>query len=262
MRIASAWPWLLAALMLAATLLAPPPFDPTAMDFDQVMTAPGWPHVMGTDNFGRDVFSRVLLAGRPALLLSLAITALSALIGVPLGVVAGYLGGWPDLALMRVLEVGFTFPPLVLAIAIIGVLGAGLPNLVLALVCVYAPLLARIARGATLSVRRELYVAAAIACGDSRWSIMAGQVLPNIAGTLLIQASLVFCYALLSEASLSFIGLGTQPDNPSWGRLLSEAIPLTAVAPWLGIFPGLAIVLTVALVNLGADRLGDAAERQ
>jgi peptide/nickel transport system permease protein len=232
------------------------------MDFDAVMTGPGWPHVMGTDNFGRDVFSRVLAAGRPALLLSLAITALSALIGVPLGIVAGYFGGWLDVALMRLLEVGFAFPPLVLAIAIIGVLGTGLPNLVLALVCVYAPLLSRIARGATLAVRRELYVAAAIACGDNRWSIMAGQVFPNIAGTLLIQAALVFCYALLSEASLSFIGLGTQPDDPSWGRLLSEAIPLTSVAPWLGIFPGLAIVLTVALINLGADRLGDAVDRR
>ena len=262
MRIASAWPWLSATILLAAILLAPPPFDPTAMDFDLVMTGPGWPHVMGTDNFGRDVFSRVLLAGRPALLLSLTIAALSALIGVPLGIVAGYLGGWLDLGLMRVLEVGFAFPPLVLAIAIIGVLGAGLPNLVLALVCVYAPLLARIARSATLTVQRELYVAAAIASGDHPWSIMSGQVLPNIAGTLLIQAALVFCYALLSEASLSFIGLGTQPDNPSWGRLLSEAIPLTAVAPWLGIFPGLAIVLTVALINLGADRLGDAADRR
>jgi peptide/nickel transport system permease protein len=252
----------MAGVLFAATLLAPPPFDPAAMDFDHLMTAPGWPHVMGTDNFGRDVFSRVLLAGRPALLLSLAIAALSTAIGVPLGVIAGYLGGGLDLALMRVLEVGFALPPLVLAIAIIGVLGAGLPNLVLALVCVYAPLLARIARAATLAVRRELYVAAAIAAGDDRWSIMAGQVLPNIAGTLLIQTALVFCYALLSEASLSFIGLGTQPDDPSWGRLLSEAIPLTSVAPWLGIFPGLAIVLTVALINLGADRLGDAADRR
>ena len=255
-------PLLLAAIILVAILFAPPPFDPAAMDFDTVMAAPAWPHVMGTDNFGRDVFSRVMSAGRPALLLSLAITALAALIGVPLGMLAGYVGGWFDIVLMRGLEIGFAFPPLVLAIAIIGVLGVGLENLVLALVCVYAPLLARIARGATLAVRRELYVAAAVAAGASRWAIMAGQIAPNIAATLLVQTALVFCYALLSEASLSFIGLGTQPDDPSWGRLLGEAIPLTAVAPWLGIFPGLAILLTVTLINLGADRSSDAADRR
>ena len=250
---------LLAVIMsacLAGRWLAP--FDPTAMDPDASLLPPSPAHWMGTDVFGRDLFSRVLMAGRPALAVAGATALVSALVGVPLGVWAAMRRGWVDLVLMRVLEVGFAIPPLVLGIAILGALGPGLPNLVAALSASYAPLLARVARAAGLSRASEPFVMAARAAGAREATIMARLLLPNIAGTLVTQAALVFSYALLAEASLSFIGLGTQPDDPSWGRLLTDAIPMTAVAPWLGIFPGLAIVMVVALVNVQADTFGDA----
>jgi len=227
------------------------------MDPDAAMLPPAAAHWMGTDVFGRDLLSRVLAAGRPALGVAAALTVTAVLVGVPLGLWAGLHGGWVDQLLMRAMEVAFAIPPLVLAVAIVGALGPGLPNLVLALAVAYAPLLARITRGATLARKGEPFVLAARAAGARETAVMLGVVLPNIAGTVVTQAALVFSYAMLAEASLSFVGLGTQPDDPSWGRLLSEAIPMTAIAPWLGIFPGLCIVLVVALLNLQADAFGD-----
>ena len=247
---------LLVAIIVAASWIAP--FDPTAMDPQAPMMAPSAAHWMGTDVFGRDVLSRVLVAGQPALGIAGGTALVAAMIGVPLGLLCALRGGWPDLAVMRLLEVGFAIPPLVLAVAILGALGPGLVNLVLALTASYAPLLARVTRGAALSRRREPFVLAARAAGARDLAVMLRVVMPNIAGTLVTQTALVFSYALLAEASLSFLGLGTQPDDPSWGRLLTEAIPMTAIAPWLGVFPGLAIVLVVALVNLQADAFGDA----
>ena len=251
--------WLLVAIV-AATVASIwfTPYDPAAMDPEAAMLPPSAAHWMGTDVFGRDLLSRVLAAGRPSLGVAAAITAVSALVGVPLGLWAGLRGGLVDQLLMRGFEVAFAIPPLVLAVAIVGALGPGLPNLVLALAVAYAPLLARVTRGATLARKGEPFVLAARAAGAREGAIMLGVVLPNIGGTLVTQLALVFSYAMLAEASLSFIGLGTQPDNPSWGRLLSEAIPMTAIAPWLGVLPGLCIVLVVALLNLQADAFSDA----
>ena len=247
---------LIALAVVAAPWIAP--YDPTAMDPAAAMAPPSASHWMGTDVFGRDMLSRVLMAGRPALGVAAATAAISAALGVPLGAWAALRGGWTDLLLMRAMEVGFALPPLVLAVAILGALGPGLANLVVALVASYAPLLARVARAAAVARRHDLFVLAARAAGAREGAVMLRVVMPNLAGTLVTQTALVFSYALLAEASLSFLGLGTQPDNPSWGRLLTEAIPMTAIAPWLGLFPGLAIVLVVALVNLQADRFGDA----
>jgi peptide/nickel transport system permease protein len=236
------------------------PYDPAAMDPAASMLPPGVAHWMGTDVFGRDLLSRVLMAGRPALGIALATTAICALLGIPLGIVAALRGGWTDFLLMRVLEIGFAIPPLVLGVAILGTLGPGLGNVVLALAVCFTPLLARIARGAALARQNELFVLAGRAAGATEAGIMFRIVLPNIAGTLVTQTALVFSYALLAEASLSFLGLGTQPDDPSWGRLLTDTIPMTAIAPWLGVFPGLAIVVVVMLLNLQADAFGDAVD--
>ncbi len=247
---------LIVVLVAAAPWIAP--YDPAAMNPDATMLPPSAAHWMGTDVFGRDVLSRVLAAGRPALGIAAAVAVVSAFLGVPLGLWAAMRGGWIDLVAMRVTEIAFAIPPLVLAVAILGALGPGLANVVLALTVSYAPLLTRVARAAALGRAREPFVLAARAAGLRETPLMLRVIMPNVAGTLVTQTALVFSYAMLAEASLSFIGLGTQPDDPSWGRLLTEAIPMTAIAPWLGIFPGLAIVLVVALVNLQADTFGDA----
>ncbi|NAZ36592.1 ABC transporter permease [Rubellimicrobium sp. CFH 75288] len=250
----------LVVLVLGGVLAAPSLLPPgaAAMDPARALLPPSAGAPFGTDVLGRDYLARVLAAGRPGLLIAAGTTLLAALVGIPLGVLAGAAGGRTDLVVMRVLEVGFAVPPLVLAIAVLGVTGPSAAALVLALAASYAPLLARVARAATLARMGELYVLAARAAGERPWRIVALHVLPNTAGTLVTQTALVFSYALLAEASLSFLGLGTQPANPSWGRLLTEAIPLTTVAPWLGIFPGAALVLVVVAVNLRADAWGDA----
>jgi ABC-type dipeptide/oligopeptide/nickel transport system permease subunit len=246
---------LIALLALLAPLIAP--YDLTDQNVDAILTSPSPSHLFGTDELGQDVFSRALAGGRPTLLVAGATVLASLLIGVPLGLLAGYLGGKRDLVIMRIVEFGFSIPALVLAIAIIAFLGTGAANVVAALTIVYAPLLARVARAATLSVRQRPFILAAETMGERAGAIMLRQVAPNIAPSVLVQAALVFAYAILAEASLSFLGLGTQEPNPSWGRMLKQALPLVDAAPWLGIFPGLFIALTVIGLNLLGDGLRD-----
>jgi ABC-type dipeptide/oligopeptide/nickel transport system permease subunit len=246
---------LIALLALLAPLIAP--YGTTDQNINESLASPSPAHLFGTDEFGQDVFSRVLYGGRPTLLVSGATVLGALLIGVPLGVFAGFRGGTRDLVIMRVVEFGFSIPALVLAIAVIAFLGTGSGNVVVALTIVYAPLLARVARASTLSVRRQPFILAAEAIGERSRSIMTRQVLPNIAAPVLVQAALVFAYAILAEASLSFLGLGTSEPNPSWGRMLKDALPLANAAPWMGIFPGLFIALTVIGLNMTGDGLRD-----
>jgi ABC-type dipeptide/oligopeptide/nickel transport system permease subunit len=246
---------LVALLALLAPLLSP--YALTDQNIDAVLQSPSPSHLFGTDELGQDVFSRVLAGGRPTLFVAGTTVLASLLIGVPLGLLAGYLGGTRDLVIMRIVEFGFSIPALVLAIAVIAFLGTGALNVVVALTIVYAPLLARVARAATLSVRQRPFILAAEALGEKTGAIMVRQVAPNIAPAVLVQAALVFAYAILAEASLSFLGLGTQEPNPSWGRMLKEALPLVDVAPWLGIFPGLFIAATVIGLNMLGDGLRD-----
>ena len=245
----------IALLALLAPVLAP--YGTTEQNIDESLLSPSPTHLFGTDEFGQDVFSRVLYGGRPTLLVAGATVVGALLIGVPLGLIAGFLGGTRDLVIMRVVEFGFSIPALVLAIAVIAFLGTGSGNVVVALTIVYAPLLARVARASTLSVRRQPFVLAAQAVGERAGSIMVRQVLPNIAAAVLVQAALVFAYAILAEASLSFLGLGTSEPNPSWGRMLKDALPLASAAPWMGIFPGLFIAVTVIGLNMTGDGLRD-----
>lgn len=219
------------------------------------LQSPSGSHPFGTDSFGRDLLSRVAYGGRATLMISAVTALLVTLIGVPIGIVAGYFGRWADLGIMRVVELAFAMPPLVLAIAVVAFVGSGSGNVIIALTVVYVPLMARVARAATLTTRRMPFIEAARAIGDSDARIMVQQVAPNISAPVAVEATLVFAFALLAEASLSFLGLGTQEPRPSWGLLLHDAIPLVNTAPWLGIFPGVFIAAVVLSLNFVSDGL-------
>jgi peptide/nickel transport system permease protein len=229
------------------------PYDPMAMDFTARFAPPSWAHPFGTDDFGRDVFSRVLYGAAVSFQVAFIAVGISGVAGISLGLTAGYLGGWVDEVIMRVMDVLFAFPAVLLAITVMAILGRGVENAMIAIAIVYAPIFARVTRGAVISVRDRDFVLAARALGQSQLRIMVGHVLPNALGPIIVQTSLSLAFAILAEAALSFFGLGTQPPDPSWGRMLSEGRGFLQQAPWMGIFPGLAIMVSV----LGFNTLGD-----
>jgi peptide/nickel transport system permease protein len=248
----------LAALCLA-TLLAPviAPYDPTQISLSQKLKPPGLEHWLGTDHFGRDILSRLLYGGQVSLSVGLLVVAFAFILGVPIGLLAGFLRGHVDNVLMRLVDAFLTFPPLLLAVAIVGLLGPDIENVMLALGLVQAPILARIVRGSTLSVREEVYIMAARALGASPLRIVLSNILRNIMSPIVVQLTIVFAAAVVSEASLSFLGLGTQPPQPSWGRDLSEARRFLADAPWMFLAPTGAIMLCVLSINFIGDGLRD-----
>jgi len=232
--------------------------DPVQTDLAQKLVPPGKAHLFGTDHFGRDMVSRLLYGARVSLAVGLTVIAISMALGLPLGLAAGYYGGTVDNVIMRVVDGLLTFPPILLAVAVMGTLGQELHNLMLALGLVYAPVFARLVRGSTLAVKEELYVSAAVAVGAPTGRIVLRHVLPNVLGPIVVQTTVSFSQAILAEASLSFLGLGTQPPTPSWGRDLNEARRFLADAPWLVIFPTLAIMASVLGLNSIGDGLRDA----
>ena len=232
------------------------PYD-NSPDVDHMLEGPSGSHWFGTDELGRDVLSRVVLAARVSLLVAVVSVGLALVIGVAIGLVAGYYRGWVDNVLMRCMDVLFAFPVLLLAVAIVAVLGRGLVTAMVAIGVVYAPIFARVTRASVLSVREQVYVRAAISIGASDGRIMRRHVLPNIAAPLIVQTSLSLAFAILSEAALSFLGLGIQPPQPSWGRMLYDGRGFVEDAWWLGFFPGAAIFLTVLAFNLVGDALRD-----
>lgn len=250
------------AILLAA-LLAPliARYDPTFGDFSQILAPPSAEHYFGTDAFGRDVWARVLYGYRVSMLVGVVSVLAAVAVGLPLGMLAGYFGGGLDNLLMRPLDLLMAFPPILLAVLLIAVFGTGQVVIILALAVIYVPIMARVVRGAVITVRGEEYVQAATAIGAQPLRIMARHVLPNSLGPLIIQASISIGIAILIEASLSFIGLGTQPPNPSLGSMLSEGRDFMRDAPWVVIFPGLAIMLAVLAFNLLGDGLRDALDR-
>jgi peptide/nickel transport system permease protein len=229
------------------------PYEPNAMDFTVRFAPPSWAHPFGTDDFGRDIFSRVLHGAAVSFQVAFIAVGISGLAGVALGLTAGYRGGWVDEVIMRVMDVLFAFPAVLLAITVMAILGRGVENAMIAIAIVYAPIFARVTRGAVISVRDREFVMAARALGQSQLRIMVRHVLPNAMGPIIVQTSLSLAFAILAEAALSFFGLGTQPPDPSWGRMLSEGRGFLQQAPWMGIFPGLAIMVSV----LGFNTLGD-----
>lgn len=244
----------------AAAVIAPllPVPDPNAQVLADRLGGPSGTHWLGTDDLGRDVLSRLLAGARVTLLAAVEATAIAALLGSPVGLVAGYLGGWVDVACSRVADAVLSIPGFLLALAIVGILEPGVTNAMIAIGLVYAPRFYRVVRASTLSVREEAYIDAARALGVSRRRIIAGHVLPNIASPLAVELALAAGFALLAEAGLSFLGLGVQPPQASWGSMLGRSTRFMDEAPMLVVFPGLAMFLLVLAVNVFGNAVRDA----
>ena len=222
------------------------------------LAGPSPTHPFGTDNLGRDVFSRVLLGARVSLLVGLVAVGISLSAGVLFGLLAGFYGGKVDDAIMRAMDVLFAFPAMLMAIAVLAILGPGTTNAMIAIGIVYTPIFARITRGSVLSVREDVYVRAARSLGAGDARLIALHILPNVLPPIIVQTTVSLAFAILSEAALSFLGLGTQPPDPSWGRMLSEGRGFMQQAWWMAVFPGLAIFVTVLSFNVLGDALRDA----
>lgn len=250
----------LTALLAAAALLSLfwTPASPYAMDLAAKLQPPSTQHWLGTDAFGRDVASLLLVGARSSLLVGLVAVGIGAGIGVALGLLAAARRGWVEEVVMRLADFTFAFPALLSAIMLAAVFGAGMVNAIIAIGLFYIPTFARVTRASANAVWSRDFVLAARACGKGRWRITREHVLPNILPVLIVQATIHFALAILAEAALSYLGLGTQPPQPSWGRMLSEAQTLMFQAPLLAVWPGAAIALAVLGLNLLGDGLRDA----
>ncbi len=244
----------------AAPLIAP--YQPEAIDVASRLSGLTPRHWLGSDSLGRDTFSRILYGGRVSLLAAALAVGIASVIGIPLGLVAGYFGRRIDWLLGRAADIVMTFPAIILAIAIIAATGPGLTHAMTALGVVYAPRLFRVVRSATLAVRAETYVTASVSIGTPTHSIIARRVLPNILSPLLVQLSLLFAAALLAEAALSLLGLGVVPPTPSWGNLLGRGFQEIRSTPMLVWWPGLAIAIATLCFNLIGDGLRDSLGRE
>ena len=233
------------------------PYGPTQINARDALQAPDLAHWFGTDELGRDQLSRVAAAAPIALYSAAASVAVALVAGTTIGLVAGYAGGTSDLALSGVVEIMFSMPALLLALLVVGVLGPGLNNALMAVAIVYIPRFARIARGATLSVRQRQFIEAARATGCSPVRIVVEHVLPNILPSMIVQTALSLSTAEIAQASLSFLGLGVQPPYADWGNMLAASRAFVTVAPWLVIFPSVALVLLIIAFNMLGDALRD-----
>lgn len=231
------------------------PFDPLASDLSKVLIEPNAIHWFGTDELGRDVLSRVIFGARISLLEGFIPVALALAIGVPIGVVAGFFGGWKDMLLMRAMDILMAFPGVLLAIVVASVLGSGLENAMLAVAVYMIPIFARLTRGLSLSATQEPYIEACRAAGMRTVRILALHLLPNIAPTIMVMAALRVAIAILTAASLGFLGLGAQAPTPEWGAMLAQGRNAMLIAPHVVLFPGLCIILLVLGINLFQDGL-------
>jgi len=247
------------SLAIIAAVFAPliAPVDPELPDFINILVPPDATHPFGTDELGRDVLSRIIYGARASLFVGVLSVVAAAVIGTLIGLVAGYFGRWVDALTMRVMDIVFAFPSILLALAITAVLGPSLTNAVLAIAVVNLPVFARLARAQTLVVSRLEFVEAKRALGFGSVDILLRTVLPNILAPLIVQGSLLFASAIITESYLSFLGLGVQPPTPTWGNMLRNAIGFLELAPWLAWFPGIAIFLIVLGSNLLGDGLRD-----
>jgi peptide/nickel transport system permease protein len=234
------------------------PYSPDETDFNALLASPSREHLLGTDDLGRDTLSRIIWGARASIQAGFLATVLAMVVAVPIGLIAGYYRGWVDTVIARVTDVLLAFPFLILAVGLAAILGPSLLNATLALGIAAMPPLIRIARGEVLALREEDYVRAAIANGANDAVIIGRHILPNMASTLLVQATLTIPAAIIGEAVLSFLGLGVQPPTPSWGVMLNAAQPYLNEAPSLAVYPGLAIVVIALAFNLLGDGLRDA----
>jgi peptide/nickel transport system permease protein len=248
------------AFFIVLAIVAPlaAPYDPVATDWRAVRKPPSALHLFGTDELGRDVLARVIWGARASLMAGLVSVSIALAVAVPLGLLSGYLGGVVDGLLMRIIDAMLAIPFLVLAIALAAFLGPSLANAMIAIGVVQTPIFTRLTRGQTLAVKHEDYIEAARAVGNPHRRILLRHILPNILAPILVQATLAIAAAIIAEASLSFLGLGQQPPAPSWGSMLNTASHFLSQAPWMAVWPGLAIFSLVLSFNLLGDGLRDA----
>ena len=232
-------------------------YAPDEMNPDDMLMPPNKKHIFGTDQFGRDIFTRIIYGTRVSFLVSTLSVSISIIFGVTIGLISGFFGGWIDNLFMRIMDVIFTFPAMLLAIFIMAILGETIFNVILAIGIIYTPQFARVTRASVLSVKNMDYIQAAIALGISQFNIITKHILRNILASIIVQISLTLSLAILLESALSFLGLGVQPPAPSWGNMLSRSREFMIIAPWTAIFPGIVIVILVLGFNLLGDGLRD-----
>ena len=238
-----------------ASLLAP--YDPNEMSLD-MMSAPSFQHLLGTDDLGRDLFSRIIWGTQVSLFVGFITVAISMIVGVFLGVWAGHYGGWIDMIIMRYIDLQWAFPNFIIAVYLVAVFGTGLLNIIIAISLAFLDDFARVARSMVLTIKEQPYIDAARVQGTSDFRIMFKHILPNSVGPIIVQASVSISYAILGEASLSFLGLGVNANTPTWGLILADGRSFISQAWWLGVFPGLAIMLIVLSINFIGDAVRDA----
>ena len=235
------------------------PYSPTANDFAAMTEPPSWAHLLGTDQFGRDQLSRIIFGARTALIVGFSCAIVASVAGLVLGVGSAYFGGRLDLYLQAVLDVVMAFPLIIMALAVVAIFGTGVQNVIVAITVPLVPRCARVVRSSALSIREVPYVDAARACGFGHWRIILRHMVPNVVAPFLIMLTAFVGQAILAEASLSYLGLGVQEPTPAWGLMLQGgAEEYASTAPWIAIFPGLAIALTVFGFSLFGDALRDA----
>ncbi len=244
-------------IIVAVMSLLWTPYDGNKMNAKERLQGPSWQHPLGTDQYGRDTLSRVMVGAVNSIIVGLVTVAIGLTLGVLLGLASAYYGKWADEAIMRFSDFLFGFPAVLTAILITSILGPSMINAMLAIGIFYIPVFARLTRAVAMSVWEREYIAAARACGVGELAIVWHHVLPNILSPLLIQGTIQFAVAILAEAGLSYLGLGTQPPHASWGRMLNEAQTFMSLSPWMAVFPGLAIAWAVLGFNLLGDGLRD-----
>ena len=248
------------ALIVLIALFAPElaPYDPVEQDYGRVLLPPSGTHLLGTDQFGRDVLSRIMVGSRQSLQVATIAILISTLVGTAAGLVSGFFGGWVDMAIQRLIDIQLAFPGILFALAVVSVLGPGLRNAMIAVGVSLVPSFARMVRGSVLSVRENVYVEAARVTGATRRRIVVHHILPNVLAPIMVLATVAIAWAILIGASLSFLGLGAQPPSPEWGLDLALARDYLREAWWMSTFPGLRIMLAVVSVNLLCEGLRDA----
>ncbi len=247
-------------LILGAAALAAPriaPYNPVEQDLDSRLQPPGKEHPLGTDNFGRDNLSRIIYGSRSALIVGIIAVSIALSIGMVIGLWAGLAGGMTENALMLIMDSILSFPTILLAITVVSFLGYGISRVMIALGIIYSPVFARLVRAETLSIKTEEYVEAARALGTPVIKIIFKHIIPNLLGKVVVQCSITFALSVVAEASLSYLGLGTQPPTPSWGLLLKDARNYLIQAPWLAVYPGIILACTVLAFNILGDTLSE-----
>ena len=247
------------ALVFLLAGLAPwiAPYDPYALDVMVMLEPPSIVHLMGTDELGRDIFSRVIYAARISIVVGLVAVAIGATGGILIGILAAYRGGAVDAVLMRFMDIVFCFPAILLAVILMASLGTSILNAMLAIGIIFIPGFARLTRAVAQTVQRQAFLEAAICLGIPSHRIILREILPNVIGPVVVEAAVAFSYAVLLESALSFLGLGAQPPEPSWGNMINTGRGFIEQAPWISLAPGLALFVTVFAFNLLGDRLHD-----